>query len=287
MNPGADALLKGRVTKAPATIKILLVDPSPENRSLLKGALRSLNFVNGVRERSNLVDFAEVLKEGPFNVIMIDKGLTDMDPFQAVRTIRQNALGAAAGFVLMANNLDMEVRRQGIEAGVQGFLEKPFDMHSLEKALRDAQVRVSTNYKDALEKVRRITFFAGFSDTELVRLLKMCHTRKFSEGDTIIREGEHGDRLYVILSGRVNIVKRVEGKDEVLATLSSGECFGEMAIVDAEPRSADALAMSDCMAIEVHNNLFKDENDLLSLKLFRKIALLVTKKLRAFNEQRF
>jgi len=55
--------------------------------------------------------------------------------------------------------------------------------------------------------------------------------------------------------------------------------------VDQEPRSADARAKGDTMIIEVNDQIINDINDILALKLFRKIAILVTKKLRTYTSQ--
>jgi len=144
---------------------------------------------------------------------------------------------------------------------------------------------VSTNLKETLNKVRRIEFFSDFTDIELVRLLKICHTRKFQDKEIIFDEGEAGDRLYVLVAGKVDIVKHRESGEETLATLNAGDCFGEMALVDHEPRSAEARAKGDSMIIEVNDQIISDSSDILALKLFRKIAILVTKKLRNYTSQ--
>ncbi|MDH4224430.1 MAG: cyclic nucleotide-binding domain-containing protein [Deltaproteobacteria bacterium] len=267
-------------------MKVLVMDFFQESRAFLKTALRTLNFVEEVREKGNPVGLTQALDEIPFNVVMIDANLPDADVFGLAKLIKSHPTGATSGLVLMGTDLDVEVRRKGIEAGYQSFLERPFDMNSLEKAIRDSMGRISTNYKDTLDKVRRIQFFSGFSDVELVRLLKMCHTRKYREGEYVIRQGEKGDRMYLLLAGKVNIVKEREGNQELMATCGPGECFGEMAVVDSEPRSAHAVTASECMVMEIHNEIFKDVNDLLALKLFRKIALLVTQKLRTYSNTR-
>jgi CheY-like chemotaxis protein len=284
MSEIAGTPLTARAVRSPTpALTVLILDPQPEGRSLLKAALRGLNFVDHVMERGQHHALVEYLTESPANLVMIEEELGDADPFELVKQIKTNPATARTKFVLMSSNLTMESRRKGIEVGILGFLAKPFDIQSLEKAIRDAMGKVSTNHKETLDKVRRIAFFAGFSDMELVRLLKICHTRKFQAGEPVFRQGEKGDRLYVLLSGEVDILKRLNGGTRLLATMKAGDVFGEMAIVDQEPRSADALAKSDAMMIEVHDQVINDLNDPLALKLFRKFAMLVTKKLRDFT----
>ncbi|MBI4083834.1 MAG: cyclic nucleotide-binding domain-containing protein [Candidatus Lambdaproteobacteria bacterium] len=265
-------------------LRVLVVDPQPESRALVKAALRSMPLVDAVFETSSPQNVVSIHNQDPVDVVMIDQNLpAGLDVFQAVNDIRRQAAAAQLRFVLMANNLDLESRRKSVECGILGHLPKPFDLRGLETALRDAVGKVSTNHRDTLNKVRRIPFFSEFSDLELVRLLKLCHTRKFQAGEHIFHEGDHGDRLYVVLTGQIELVKARESGPEVLALMNTGDVFGEMSIVDAQPRSADGRAKNDCMLIELNAGVVNDPNDILALKLFRQIAFLVTKKLRAYT----
>jgi response regulator RpfG family c-di-GMP phosphodiesterase len=265
--------------------RLLVVDPQPESRALLKAALRSIELVDSVRESSTILNLKEILADQKVDIILIEQNLEDTNVFDVVKVIKANAATAGTKFVLMSSHLDTESRRKGMEAGILGYLSKPFDINSLERSLKDSMGKVSTNHKETLNKVRRIEFFSDFTDLELVRLLKICHTRKFSKGEVVFNEGEQGDRLYVLIAGNVEIFKHREGGIEKLATLTPGDVFGEMALVDQEPRSADARAGTDSMIIEVNAQIINDINDILALKLFRKIAMMVTKKLRIYTKQ--
>ena len=269
-------------------LKLLLVDPQPEGRALLKAAVRSIETVLSVRETSNAKNISGILETQKIDIVLIEQNMDDVDVFRVVKQLRLDPRFGHLRFVLMSSQLDMESRRKGIEAGILGYLSKPFDINSLERALKDSMGKVSTNHKDTLNKVRRIDFFSDFSDLELVRLLKICHTRKFSEGETVFSEGEKGDRLYVVIMGQVEIAKKrpSDGAYERIVVLNAGDVFGEMAIVDQEPRSADVRAISDAMIIELNAQIINDINDILALKLFRKIAILVTKRLRTYTTQR-
>lgn len=273
---------EGRIRPGRA-LRLLIVDPLPESRQLLKGALRNLKEIDSVRETGSAKHIFEITADAPIDLLIIDQNLGDENVFDIVKQLKSEPRTANVKCVLMSSDLDTESRRKGIETGILGYLAKPYDLNSLESAIRDALGKVSTNHKETLNKVRRITFFSEFTDLELVRLLKICHTRKFQAGETLFREGDHGDRLYVLIAGQIHIIKRREGSKEVLATLGVGDCFGEMALVDQEPRSADAAAATDCMVIEVNAQIINDINDILALKLFRKMAILVTKKLRVYT----
>ena len=276
-----------RTPKTQQGLTLLLVDPQPESRALLKAAVRSVDTVQGVRETSNVKNITGILESQKIDIILIEQNMEGVDVFKAVKQIRLDPRYGQMRFVLMSNQLDTESRRKGIEAGILGYLEKPFDINTLERSLKDSMGKVSTNHKDTLNKVRKIDFFSDFSDLELVRLLKICHTRKFSEGESIFGEGEKGDRMYVIIMGQVEIAKKrtSDGEYERLVVFHPGDVFGEMSIVDQEPRSADARSMVDTMIIELNSQILNDINDILALKIFRKIAMLVTKRLRDFTRR--
>ena len=73
----------------------------------------------------------------------------------------------------------------------------------------------------------------------------------FYKGRAIFREDEDGDAAYVIDSGRVGIFKIVEGEEIRLATLSAGELFGEMAIIDGSSRMATAVALENSVLVTI------------------------------------
>jgi CRP-like cAMP-binding protein len=78
-------------------------------------------------------------------------------------------------------------------------------------------------------------------------------TRKmFKAGDTIMRQGEHGESAYIIEKGRVEIlIEKANGVTQRVGTRGEGTLIGEMAIVDNEPRIATIVAIEDCSLLEI------------------------------------
>ena len=92
----------------------------------------------------------------------------------------------------------------------------------------------------------KFTVFAELDEEELHTLIEQSATESYSAGERIISAGDSGHCMYVILSGSARVsVKRGNGEIE-LARLSAGDFFGEVALVDDGPRSANVTAVEEC-----------------------------------------
>ena len=80
--------------------------------------------------------------------------------------------------------------------------------------------------------------------------------KTYSNGKVIVRQGEMGDRMFVIQSGRVRVTRTVDGREIELAELKEGDFFGEMAIIDRETRSATVSAVGDVRLLSIDKKNF-------------------------------
>jgi uncharacterized membrane protein len=97
-----------------------------------------------------------------------------------------------------------------------------------------------------LEELRSVPLFASLDDEAAFELRELLQARDVAAGTAIFRAGESGDAMYLIETGRVGIsVRDAEGHEVMLAELAQGDFFGEMAILDGQPRSADAVTVKD------------------------------------------
>ena len=80
--------------------------------------------------------------------------------------------------------------------------------------------------------------------------------KTYSNGKVIVRQGEMGDRMFVIQSGRVRVTRTVDGREIELAELKEGDFFGEMAIIDREVRSATVFAVGEVRLLSIDKNNF-------------------------------
>src|SRR5438876_3901338 len=99
--------------------------------------------------------------------------------------------------------------------------------------------------------------------------------RRHPSGTVLFREGDRGQTMYVIRSGKVNIWKRIADSEITLAVLGSGEFFGEMALLEGLPRSAGAMVVEDALLIEVEQAAFETlvrKNGEIAVRLMRRLS---------------
>jgi CRP/FNR family transcriptional regulator, cyclic AMP receptor protein len=104
----------------------------------------------------------------------------------------------------------------------------------------------------------RVQMFAGLTPRALDQLLALTTEVRHPIGKVLFRAGEPGDKLYVIVEGRIRISREVPGMgEEALAVLGPGDCFGELSMIDDAPRSADAHVHEACVALEIRKDKFE------------------------------
>ena len=109
------------------------------------------------------------------------------------------------------------------------------------------------------EALSKIKLFTGLHPEGIERLTAVCSEESYRTGDVIFREGEVGDKLYLILEGKVRISREVSGMgEEALAVLAAGAAFGEMSLIDDYPRSADARVHESCRLLVLTKGALED-----------------------------
>lgn len=99
----------------------------------------------------------------------------------------------------------------------------------------------------------------GLSSESLDRIAAIATEDTFDKGHVLFREGEIGEQLYLVLEGKVRISRQISGMgEEALAVMGPGEEFGEMALIDDSPRSADAVAHEACKLLIITREAFED-----------------------------
>jgi CRP/FNR family transcriptional regulator/CRP/FNR family cyclic AMP-dependent transcriptional regulator len=107
------------------------------------------------------------------------------------------------------------------------------------------------------EVLKRLPIFKNLGQNELASLAERAIRKRFPKESIIVQEDDVGDSLMVILTGRVKVVlNSEEGKEIILSILKDGDFFGEMSLLDGEPRSATVIAMEDSTFLVIQRNDF-------------------------------
>ncbi|HEX7807371.1 MAG TPA: cyclic nucleotide-binding domain-containing protein [Thermoanaerobaculia bacterium] len=130
----------------------------------------------------------------------------------------------------------------------------------------------------------------GLSAAEMKLLATFSTEERFREGSMIFREGERGDKLYIVLDGRVRISKFIPGVgEEALTVLDRGDFFGEMALIDDKPRSADGKAHeSDATVLSIDRatlNEILSMDPHASLQFLNLLCRMISRRLREINDK--
>ena len=112
---------------------------------------------------------------------------------------------------------------------------------------------------ERIELLRTVDLFSGLKPEALALIAKVSTEESHALGTTIFEHGDAGDKLYLILDGKVRISREVPGMgEEALAILGPGKVFGEMALLDESPRSADARVHARCRLLAIAKDGFDD-----------------------------
>ena len=139
-------------------------------------------------------------------------------------------------------NVWYELKRQGITI--------PFPIRTLHVERRAAPA-VYEDYDEARAVLREEPLFECLSDAQIDSLVKEAHLNYFGRSENVIKEGAEGDSMFVLLRGAARVWVSKNGSSIPVATLSAGDCFGEMSLLTGESRTATVQAESDCYVLEI------------------------------------
>jgi len=138
------------------------------------------------------------------------------------------------------------------------------------------------------ELLRNVAIFKDLDDSELGEIAEKCKEERYNSAEYIFREGETGNRLYLIVEGQVRISRDVPGSgEEALAVLKPGALFGEMSVFDRSERSTHAISNGGCMLLTITRPDFEmllDFNREMAYKVLWACVRLLSGRLRQTND---
>jgi CRP/FNR family cyclic AMP-dependent transcriptional regulator len=138
------------------------------------------------------------------------------------------------------------------------------------------------------EFLETIPIFAGLNAEAVSEIARAVEEAEFREGDIIVREGEAGNRMFIIHSGRVEVVKHLaEPRETVLAVFGPKDFLGEMSIIECVARAASLRAVQDSFLFALKGtdlyHLFRHQPDQYAIVILN-IARDLSRRLRAIDE---
>lgn len=136
--------------------------------------------------------------------------------------------------------------------------------------------------------LRRVKALAELSDEQLMRFVRFMEAQAARQWSSIVKQGDPDDGMYLVLEGELRVRLMIGGKETILATLGPGECFGEIALFDQGPRSADVIANRDSVLLKVSSEAFEKlrrEAPELSAPILFAISKTLAARIRADNKR--
>ena len=148
---------------------------------------------------------------------------------------------------------------------------------------------VSKEEEEIAKILENINIFRTLTPNERVKIVRYFEQKTYKPGELIVKEGEEGDRMFIIKEGAVKVTKKLaDGGEEVLANLVDGDFFGEMALLDGSPRSASVYAVSPVQMLELYRSSLEEfiqKNPGAGVKILYNIAVILAKRIRSTGDR--
>ena len=139
-----------------------------------------------------------------------------------------------------------------------------------------------------LAEMKKIPVFAEMTENEIHVILRLAFEKKYPKDSTLFVEGMNGEVLYIIKKGRVDICKKTEKGELIIASLGAGEFLGELSILDDGKRSATARVAEDSELIVITKKCFQDMihgDPLITVKLLMHFLKINAMRLRLADKR--
>jgi CRP/FNR family transcriptional regulator, cyclic AMP receptor protein len=136
--------------------------------------------------------------------------------------------------------------------------------------------------------LRRVKALAELDDEQLRRFAAFMEAQTIRQWAQVVKQGDPDDGMYLVLDGELRVRLMIGGKETILVTLGAGECFGEIALFDQGPRSADVIANKDSILLKITSEAFdklRREAPELSAPILFAISKTLAARIRADNKR--
>ncbi len=140
-----------------------------------------------------------------------------------------------------------------------------------------------------LERLRPLSLFVDLSPAELDIVDGLLHERQYLAGEVIFDQGEEGHAMYIVLEGEVEICWQGQGGENPVARLGAGDFFGDLALLDSQPRTAQARAATPCRLLVFFREDFfalMETHARIASKILPQLARHIGRRLREMAAER-
>jgi CRP/FNR family transcriptional regulator/CRP/FNR family cyclic AMP-dependent transcriptional regulator len=136
-----------------------------------------------------------------------------------------------------------------------------------------------------VELLRKVSMFGGLEDAELNAIAAIAQRKRYGSRETVVQQADAGGELFVIVSGHLKVVSAgTDGRDNALNVMGPGEVFGEISLLDGEPRSATVTSLDRCELLIIRRDPFMrllESSARMSIELLK----VLTKRVRKLTER--
>ena len=129
----------------------------------------------------------------------------------------------------------------------------------------------------------RVKAFQGLSPAEIGEVLTHAEKCTFEPGMAIVKEGNVGTHMYIIIDGEAAVTKQGRSGEVELARLGATDSFGEMGLADNETRSASVTALTPCILVRLNDQIVNSRPEI-GVKIYRNISRVLSSRLRSADE---
>ncbi|WP_309383399.1 MMPL family transporter [Cerasicoccus frondis] len=201
------------------------------------------------------------------------------------------SLGLAGGFIILGFSSFVPVMQFGLLSAMVMILALIADIILTPVLLSTTRLItlwdvLGFNLRKAL--LERSTMFQGLTQWQAKKLILLANLEEREIGEYVVREGDVGDSMYVVIDGELEVSKVIDGNKVILTKLTLGDVFGEVALISDIKRTANVIASTDARLLRLNwselQNL-QHYNPFLSSRLFLNLSRILCQRLKSSNER--
>ena len=190
--------------------------------------------------------------------------LTDQEPDCIALEFGESAVSYAVRYWIDRFDRDADIKGEVLTriwyAAQRAGLEIPFPIRTLVQAGAPSDAPVALDKQILSRRIaalEQVDLFSNLAADEIEMLARGLAEKRFAAGEAILRQGQPGDSMFIIVEGRVHVSLGQRDINTTLASLGGGDFIGEMSLMTGEPRAATCLAATDVMSFELDHATFQ------------------------------